>query len=148
MFTLRNFTNKDIEVLQKNKYTNEDIKNIQHKIELWNSKECDGKYYEMFAIVDDDMIVGMVSLYQHTKNVISCGPEIFEKYRKQGYGNQAMCQALDIVRDMGYKIAVAQIRKDNLGSIRLHEKLGFEMDHEYVNKRGNEVCFYIKCIEG
>ena len=88
----------------------------------------------------------MVSLYQHTKNIISCGPEVFEEYRKRGYGSLAVCKALDIAKNMGYKIAVAQIKKDNLASIMLHEKLGFEKDHEYINKRGNTVCFYIKSI--
>ena len=104
--------------------------------------------FEMFAIAEDDTVVGMVSLYEHGKNIISCGPEVFEEYRKQGYGVRAVCEALNIARDRGYEIAVAQIRKDNQGSLRLHEKLGFEMEHEYINRRGNEVCFYIKYIGG
>jgi len=147
MLDLRNFNENDIDILKKYRYPNEEVESILRKIELWNCKDSDGKYYEMFAIVDDTKIVGMVSLYQHTNSIISCGPEVFEEYQKHGYGSQAVCKALDIAKSMGYKIAVAQIRIDNLASIRLHEKLGFEMDHEYVNKRGNEVYFYIKSIE-
>ena len=105
-----------------------------------------GETNGLFTIVEDNTVVGMVSLYQHTQNIISCGPEVFAEYRRLGYGTQAVLQALKIAKDMGYKIAVAQVRKDNFESIRLHEKLGFEMDHEYVNKRGNEVCFFIKAL--
>ncbi len=146
MLKLRNFNDNDIFVLKKYRYHDEDAKSILDKINLWNSKYSDGKYYEMFAMVDSDNVVGMVSLYQHTNSIISCGPEVFEKYRKQGYGSQAVCKALDIAKNKVYKIAVAQIKIDNLASIGLHEKLGFEMDHKYTNKRGNEVCFYIKSI--
>lgn len=31
-------------------------------------------------------------------------------------------------------------------SEEIQQKLGFELDHEYVNRRGNEVCFYIKAL--
>ncbi|MBP3337855.1 MAG: GNAT family N-acetyltransferase [Lachnospiraceae bacterium] len=146
MIKLRNFTNADISLLKKCKYEDETNREIQEKIKLWNSKNVDGKYYEMFAIVDNDMPVGMISLYQHTQSVISCGPEIFEEYRGKGYGTQAVGMAIDVAKKKGYKIVVAQIRKDNEKSIMLHQRLGFELDHEYINKRGNEVGFYIKYI--
>ena len=146
MVNLRNFNEKDVPILIKYQYPNETMESVLHKIELWNTKDSDGKYFEMFAMTDNEKIVGMVSLYQHNKYIISIGPEVFENYKGQGYGTQAVNAAIEIAKDNGYKIAVAQIRKDNLASIRLHEKLGFEMDHQYINKRGNEVLFYIKSI--
>jgi len=144
--SLRHFTYEDISVLQKYKYQGSAPQEIQQKIDTWNSKHCDDKYFDMFAVTDEDKVVGMVSLYQHTTDSISCGPEIFAEYRNKGYGTKAVSQALDIGKRNGYKIAVAQIRKDNHESIHIHEKLGFELDHEYVNKRGNEVGFFIKHI--
>ncbi len=146
MLNLRNFNENDVHILKKHRYPNEDVKSILQKIELWNTKDSDGKYFQMFAMTDNEKIVGMISLYQHTKSIISIGPEVFENYKGQGYGTQAVNVAIEIAKDNGYKIAVAQIRKNNLASIRLHEKLGFEMDHQYINKRGNEVLFYIKSI--
>lgn len=146
MLALRNFTNEDILTLQINRYPSEKPRDIQEKIELWNSKNDDGKFYEMFGIFDDSKLVGMLSLYQHSKYVISCGPEVFEKYQRKGYGTEAMQIAINVARDLGYKIAVAQIRNDNTASIRLHKGLGFELDHEFVNKKGNEVGFYMKYI--
>ena len=57
-----------------------------------------------------------------------------------------MKQAYNYAKKSGYKIATAQIRKDNVASIRLHEKLGFILDCEMLNKRGNEVYIYIKLL--
>lgn len=92
-------------------------------------------------------MVGMISLQEHSKSVISCGPEIFEEYRRKGYGYGAMNRALELGKEKGYRIASAQIRTDNKASISLHNKVGFETDYyEYVNGRGNKIYLYIKAL--
>ena len=62
-----------------------------------------------------------------------------KEYRRKGYAFEAMKQAYEYAKKSGYKIATAQIRKDNIASIQLHKKLGFALDREMINKRGNEV---------
>ena len=62
-----------------------------------------------------------------------------KEYRRKGYAFEAMKQAYEYAKKRGYKIATAQIRKDNIASIQLHKKLGFALDREMINKRGNEV---------
>jgi len=48
---------------------------------------------------------------------------------------------------MGYKIAAAQVRVDNIASIALNKKLEFECENsEYINKKGNKVYYFIKTI--
>ncbi|MGN0405541.1 MAG: hypothetical protein ACI4F1_09985 [Bariatricus sp.] len=42
---------------------------------------------------------------------------------------------------------MAQIRVDNEVSIALHKKAGFEMNHEYVNAKGNKVLFMLRVTE-
>ena len=59
----------------------------------------------------------MISLYEHSKWVVSCGPQIFEGECRKGYGYEALLRALLVAHDKGYKIAVAQIRTDNTASI-------------------------------
>lgn len=99
----------------------------------------------MFGIFDDYNMVGMISLQEHSKSVISCGLEIFEEYRRKGYGYDAMNRALKLCKKKGYQIASAQIRTDNNASISLHNKVGFETDYyEYVNGRGNKIYLYLK----
>lgn len=95
---------------------------ITDMFRTWNIKEYEGKYFEMFAIVKDEEIVGRISLYQHSENVISCGPEIFEGYRRQGFAKEAMMLAMDIVKSKGYKVVMQQIRADNVASVALHNK--------------------------
>ena len=57
-----------------------------------------------------------------------------------------MTLAYEYAKKQGYRIATAQIRKDNFASIRLHEKLGFILDCEMINKRGHEVFIYLKAL--
>ena len=144
MITLRNFIEEDALELQQNKYKNKTISEVQEIIREMNRKCYNDKYFEMFAVVYKGRIVGMISLYEHSKVVVSCGPEIFESECKKGYGYEALLRVLLLAREKGYKIAVAQIRIDNDASIALHKKAKFEIEHEYVNAKGNKVYFMVR----
>lgn len=147
MIVLRNFVDDDAATFQEKHSKHLSIEEIRDMFRKWNVKEYEGKYFEMFAIVRDKEIVGRISLYQHSENVVSCGPEIFEEYRRQGLAKEAMTLALDIAKSKGYKIVLQQIRVDNVASIALHNSLGFETDeYVYRNKKGNEVCIYLKSL--
>ncbi|MBQ2986057.1 MAG: GNAT family N-acetyltransferase [Tyzzerella sp.] len=147
MITLRNFAEADALDLQRNKYRHKTISEVQDMIREMNRKCYNDKYFEMFAVVHKGSIVGMISLYEHSKWVVSCGPEIFASECRKGYGYEALLRTLLIAREKGYKIAVAQIRTDNIASIALHEKARFEMEHEYVNSKGNAVYFMMRPTE-
>lgn len=147
MIILRNFLDSDVTIFQKKHGKHLAIEEITDMFRTWNIKEYEGKYFEMFAIVKDEEIVGRISLYQHSENVTSCGPEIFEGYRRQGFAKEAMMLAMDIAKSKGYKVVMQQIRADNVVSIALHNSLGFETDgYVYRNKKGNEVIIYIKVL--
>ena len=141
---IRNFQEQDARRLQQIKYQDKSIEEVKRIIALWNEKVYNGKYYEMFAVCDQNEIVGSVSLYQHSDYIISAGPEIYVPYRKRGYGYEALMLAYDYAKDLGYKIASAQIRTDNVASICLHEKLGFQRDCEMINRKGKSVYIYLK----
>ena len=147
MISLRNFILDDAVHLQKNKHPNLSVQEVEQLICEWNQKHWNGKYFEMFAILLDGSIVGTVSLYQHSTEVISIGPEIFEAYRKKGYAKQAMLCACNIAKEKGYKIVSQQILTDNTASIALHASLGFETNSLiYTNSKGNSVAIYLKCL--
>ena len=147
MILLRNFTNNDAIEFQIKRNTKMSIDEIKELFAKWKEKEFDGRYFEMFAVMKDDEIVGMISLYEHSKSVISCGPEIFECYRKQGFAEESMRLAMDIAKEKGYKLVLQQIRTDNYASISLHNKLGFETDgYIYKNKKGNDIQIFIKLL--
>ncbi len=58
----------------------------------------------------------------------------------------AESQALDHAAAQGYTVAVASVREDNLPSICLHEKLGFELDSPYTGRGGKTMRLYIKAL--
>lgn len=147
MISLRNFVKDDAIKLQRIKHSNLTVEQVEGLICEWNQKQINGKYFEMFAILFDKNIVGTVSLYQHSTEVISIGPEIFEAYRQKGYAKQAMIYACHIAKEKGYKIVSQQIRTNNIASIALHSSLGFETDSlTYTNSKGNQVAIYLKCL--
>ncbi|HIT33878.1 MAG TPA: GNAT family N-acetyltransferase [Candidatus Faecousia intestinigallinarum] len=146
MITLRDFTDNDAETLKIHQYSQLSVEEISKMIGEWNQKQIDGRYFEMFALVDENIVVGSISLYQHTKHIVGCGPDIFSPYRRQGFAYCGMTLVLEYAKQRGYKVAVAQVRKNNLASIALHQKLNFELDHDYINTKGYEVYFYIKSL--
>lgn len=147
MLHLRNFDFSDNELVSSR--FNTPIKEANLMIEKWNSGLFNETYFEMLAIhnIDIDTVVGTISLYEHSKSIISIGPEIFQEYRQRGFAKAAMTEAMKIAEQKKYKIVLQQIRTDNKASIRLHESLGFERDIcVYKNRKGNDVYIFLKII--
>lgn len=147
MIKLRNFIDNDINTLKKYKFNKLSQEEIKELILEWNSKTINGNYFEMFAILNDDNVVGTISVYQSSENMCSCGVEVYSDYRRQGFGREAMIIILNELRDRGIKLVCQQIRKNNTASILLHKSLKFETDgYIYTNKKGNEVLIYFKIL--
>ncbi len=148
MISLRNFTCEDIAILQNNGYDKYSFNQICDLVDKWQTdKTFDNLYFEMFAIVLNDEIVGSASLYQRSNSIISCGIGIYANYQRKGYASIAYSQLLSIAKEKGYSIAVAQVLVNNIASIALNKKLGFECDnYEYTNKKGNKVYYFIKTL--
>lgn len=109
-------------------------------------KKHNGRYFEFLVVEDAGNCVGFMSLYAHSQSTISCGPEIKVQYRCKGYAYHGEQKAFEYAKKLGYTAAVAQVRMTNQASRALHEKLGFELERVYINKKGNEVCEYRKEI--
>lgn len=147
MILLRNLKKEDASQLQEYRYSDLSTEQIEVLICNWNKKQFNDKYFEMFAIVSDDKIVGTISLYQHSSEVISIGPEVFCKYRRKGFAKEALICACEIAKEKGFKIVSQQIRINNAASIALHCSLGFETNElVYTNTKGNQVSIYLKCL--
>ena len=147
MVKLRNFTIDDVEVLRQEQHHNMSAEEIKGMICDWNKLIFKGKYFEMFAIVANDRIVGELSLYQLSDSVISIGLEVFLKFQRQGFGRQAATLALEICKSKGYRIVCNQVLSDNAPSIALNKSLGFETDlYRYKNQKDKEVFLFLKAI--
>lgn len=147
MVSLRHFTQADAAALREAWQSGLPLEEIQAMIDAWNRLEAHGKYFEMFAVVEDGTLAGEVSLYQHSASAVELGPEIFPAFRRRGLGGEAMRLALDAARSKGYKIAAQQVRSDNQASVALHQSLGFETDgYPYINQKGHEVLIFLKAL--
>lgn len=147
MILLRNLKKEDTSKLQKYGYSDLTAEQVEALICDWSKKQVNGKYFEMFAIVSENKIVGTISLYQHSSEVVSIGPEIFCEYRRKGFAKEAMIIACQKAKEKGFKIVSQQIRTNNAASIALHSSLGFETNElVYTNAKGNQVSIYLKCL--
>lgn len=145
MIELRSFFRKDAPILKELLYPELTIPEIEQLISSWTAKEYHGRYFEMFGVIHDNRIIGTVSLFERSPHSLSCGPEILTQYRKQGFGRQAMLNAMEIAKSKGYQIAVSQISVDNAASIALHQSLGFESSgYVFKNQKGSDVFIYFK----
>ena len=142
---LRPISKEYTEILS-DKY-NMSLEDINKLITQSDSELFENKFFKMYVIMIAELIVGTISIYEHSANVVSIGPDIFEEYRQCGYTTEAMKAIMDIAKAKGYKVVFQQIRTNNTASIALHTKLGFETDNcIFKNKNDNEVSIYLKPV--
>lgn len=146
MITLRPVAPNDKGIFADSSYELLPEKTLRQMIAESVSQKHRDKYFELFAVIEDGQCVGFVSLYGDEKEAVSLGPEIKPQHRKQGIAFTAMGQALTYAKQQGFARAVAQVRTDNAASIALHNKLGFCLRKEYLNKKGNAVFGFEKAL--
>ncbi|MBO4979005.1 MAG: GNAT family N-acetyltransferase [Clostridia bacterium] len=147
MIFLRNIKKEDASELREHGYSNLSTEQVEALICDWDKKQFNGKYFEMYAIVYNEKIVGTISLYQQSSEVVSIGPEVFCKYRRKGFAKEAMICACQMAKEKGFKIVSQQIQTNNAASIALHRSLGFETNELiFTNAKGNQVSIYLKCL--
>ena len=120
---------------------------MQEILSAWKQKTLNGKYFEMLGVFNAEDLVGMASLAERTEHSVSFGIEIFEAFRKSGYGYEALIGVMQIAKQRGYQLTVNQVRTDNFASMALCEKCALETDfYQYLNKKGNSVYLYVKAL--
>ena len=70
-------------------------------IDEWSTCLFRGRYFEMFAIISKEKIVGYVSLYEHSKTVASIGPFVIAQERCKGVATEAVSLLLQQQRAIG-----------------------------------------------
>lgn len=144
-FELLPITLEDINLLDYSEYKG---LNKEKRTELINHSKQeihDEKFFKFYKFKLNDKVVGFFNVYEHSKSVISIAPNIIEDCRRKGFGAFGLEKVIEKVRILGYKIAMATIREDNIASIKLHEKLKFENAYNY-DKQGINYKVYLKSI--
>ncbi|MBQ8577230.1 MAG: GNAT family N-acetyltransferase [Clostridia bacterium] len=146
MICLKPITYDNIKDFDGTDYGSMSFEERKHLIDESINKNHNGAYFEFMVVYNDDTVVGFMNLFAHSHHIISCGPEIKEGFKKKGFGFLAETMALEYAKKKGYTIAVGGVDDNNVASIALHEKLGFEMDRKYLNRKGRTIRIYIKAL--
>lgn len=120
-------------------YENCTTKSLQPMLAASLSQRHEDRYYERFAVLANDCMVGEVSLFEHEDGTVCDGVAIFPPFRQCGLASLALMQLSDVARARGFTVQTAQVRTNNEASIALHAKLGFVPGEPWLNRRGNEV---------
>jgi len=146
MITLKPITLEQINALENSSYAAMSDNEKSQMIAESNALLHNGNYFELLVVYSDNNSIGFMNLYAHSTHIISCGPEIKPEFQRKGYAYTAEKAALDYAKGKGFRIAVGYVNENNIASQKLHEKLGFELDNTYVNKKNVTTKLYIKAL--
>ena len=146
MITLRPITMEQADILDGFSYGTMSHQDRVEMIMESNRKLHCGKYFEFLVVYLYNEVIGLMSLYAHSAHIISCGPEIKPDFQHKGYAFEAEKRALIYAKNQGYHMAIGDVDETNLPSQKLHEKLGFELERTYVNKKGKTMRLYLKAL--
>lgn len=134
-------------LLKQHVFANLSLKAVGQTIEEWKTHLHDGVYCDFFALLVDGDPVGYVSLMQKAPDTVSVGAHVFSCSRGKTYGTQGVRLALAHAKSLGYVQATARVRKSNVPSNRLCDRIGFEKTGEDVTDRGDGVFCYSLRLE-
>ena len=118
MVVLRHFLEQDAGFICGNVYPDLTIDGATTMIREWNSGVHQGKYFEMFAVLSGDDIVGYASLLEHSHSTVSAGIEILRTEQNKGFGAQTLATLIDLAVSKGYRIMFDQVRSTATGRTR------------------------------
>jgi len=136
---IREIIPSDINVLLSVYSKEENMKYISNGKYDWTIEELKGKYekvntdgypqgYGIFAVVADGEIIGEAGLFNSfgNKKILELGYILNNNYWNRGYGTEICSGLLDYgFNALGVDKIIARMYPENIGSIRICEKLKF-----------------------
>ena len=123
---------------------------LSNMIQQMNTKTHNGRYYEIFGIVHNTVLVGTFSFYQREidfgEAVVYMGIEISSQNRRKGFATQAIPIILAAAKGKGYKEIYTQVRVDNIASVHWHKRNGFTWLGESLSAKGHKVYNYMYAL--
>lgn len=145
---LRNLNDDDVDFIMENWADGHEFSEYHFKksrieilnlINIWNKKLYKGKYFEMYLIEVTNRRVGLLSLYQHTNNSVSIGISIESDFQNKGISTECVKIIVSKLQQSKWKYLLSQCRTDNLPSIAMHKKCGFEIIDKIITNKSHEV---------
>ncbi len=79
------------------------------------------------------------------KNTCELSVYIHPDYHKRGIGNELMGAAIALGKEVGFHVIISCITSDNMVSIKMHEKYGFELCG-HLKETGFKFGRYLDCL--
>lgn len=112
---------------------------ISALIDEWNTRQYEGKYFEMFLVCADGLGAGLLSLMEQSSASVSVGVCLERGAQGLGIGTQSVNLAKAIAKERGSRFLIAKNRAANAASIALCRKCGFVLVRKECNQAGREV---------
>ena len=142
---MRKFNEKDLDfILSKFSYffitqTKEFVSSI---LNSWINGKSEGYLQFARCIMCDLQPIGIISLSEKEKGIVSFGMAILEAFRGNDYGTVAFNLATSELKGLGVKKIKSSCSYDNNASKMLHKKLGFTLIISETNLAGNKMNRY------
>ncbi len=147
MIHIRAISENDIQELSGTSYDkmseHDKLKMIQDSL----AQKYEDSYFEIYTVLNDDQVVGFMNIFARSEHIVSISPEIKEEHRNKGFAFEAEKLVLDVERKKNFSAAYASVREDNVASIALHKKLGFEKVAKCNGTEGDPIFIYIKLLD-
>lgn len=79
------------------------------------------------------------------KNTCELSVYIHPDYQKRGIGNELMGAVIALGKEIGFHVVISCITSDNIVSIKMHEKYGFELCG-HLKETGFKFNRYLDCL--
>ena len=109
---------------------NETTVSLENRVAWFQARRAQG-YPILVAVDGQDRVLGYASFgdwrpFEGYRFTVEHSVYVAESAQGQGAGRALLAALLDEAKVLGKKVMVAGIEANNIGSIALHEKLGFE----------------------
>ncbi len=117
--------------VRENSFNSEKISFDEHI--LWFKNSLNNKHRILYKILKDKKFIGQIRLDILEKDTYLISISLHKEFRSKGYAFLALEQ---IIKERNFYNFKAQIKKENVKSIALFKKLGFEYvgDVDYIKK--------------
>ena len=80
-----------------------------------------------FLILRDEKEIGYLSAYTIVDEASIVNIAVLDEYRKKGYGSAILEKFINYCKETNVKKIMLEVRKGNIGAIKLYQKYGFEV---------------------
>ena len=133
---LRKFNENDIDFVMKNWVGTDKLngffkdktkEGLKESFKKYHEEKSGDKFLFSYCIETDGRPVGIIQFTEKYKNTPNLNLYIEDIYRNRGIGTISFELAKTIIKSKGFNIITSSCARNNLASISLHKKLGFQI---------------------